>query len=796
MNDLQDLPRPSHLTDDRIVEYEITSGYPIVIAHNGMGYLCYYVMLGKDHPYRYLTTDNIHSVAGWEITYSELDDEGFRWIGGDFAHHNHAPNAAWCSAEYKYVIEAYINNPFFGNGKQIHVTIDIVLNAARKVVEALRYVMPELTTTKETIHKDQDSETGSLTYPEGNTAELDKVKVSKIPATADDFHDFPKMEVSGTVIGSYAYIEPPEPPKTRRGASPLIEDMATTSSKQLVNALKESGQDHEFYPTTDEIIRAVVRDLHNSTNSSASTILDIGAGNGKVLRALQKSDFGRGAMLMAIEKSTRLHAELDKDIIIIGTDFKQQFLADKRVDLMFCNPPYSEYEEWVVKIIREGCAADAYLVIPERWESSRTIAAAIKFRGESYKPRIVGSFDFTNSEDRKARAKVHLLHISFAHGNRYTRSSSDEPTDAFESFFNDQFGDVAERFSGKQHEESSKEREAKRVKTEALVCGASYVEAMVNLYEKEIAHIQRSYSKLGECDIDLLRELGVSLKSVRTALWVRLRELRAHYWRELFNQLDTVTNRLTAKSRGRLLETLNKHTQVDFTKENICAVMVWVIKNANDYLEEQLIETFETLVDSANVKMYKSNQRAFSDDDWRYMRRRNEYDPSDQMPERFALDFRIVAHYVGGINKTVWSYNKGLQERAANYLMDLLTVAYNLGFTGETAPTKLHRNGLDKWESGKVVTFYCKEPDGRASGLMQVRAFYNGNLHIKLNQRFALALNIEYGRLRGWLKSPAEAQDQLNLWDLDVKKMLDKQALNYFKSNKAYTLEAPTNLLT
>jgi hypothetical protein len=62
----------------------------------------------------------------------------------------------------------------------------------------------------------------------------------------------------------------------------------------LVEELKQNGQDHEWYPTTDEIIGAVARDLKEEFGEGygerlkVHSILDIGAGNGKVLLALQR----------------------------------------------------------------------------------------------------------------------------------------------------------------------------------------------------------------------------------------------------------------------------------------------------------------------------------------------------------------------------------------------------------------------------------------------------------------------------------------------------------------------------
>lgn len=45
---------------------------------------------------------------------------------------------------------------------------------------------------------------------------------------------------------------------------------------------------------------------------------------------------------------------------------------------------------------------------------------------------------------------------------------------------------------------------------------------------------------------------------------------------------------------------------------------------------------------------------------------------------------------------------------------------------------------------------------------MEIRAFLNGNLHIKFNQQFMLALNVEVGRLLGWSHTAQEAAHDLN----------------------------------
>jgi hypothetical protein len=49
-----------------------------------------------------------------------------------------------------------------------------------------------------------------------------------------------------------------------------------------------------------------------------------------------------------------------------------------------------------------------------------------------------------------------------------------------------------------------------------------------------------------------------------------------------------------------LLGVLQKHVQVDFTVGNILEVVMWVIRNANQYIDSQPIKTYEIMVDKCN----------------------------------------------------------------------------------------------------------------------------------------------------------------------------------------------------
>jgi hypothetical protein len=581
---------------------------------------------------------------------------------------------------------------------------------------------------------------------------------------------------------------------------------------KLVEQLKQSGQDFEWYPTTNEIIDALVRDIQTQWDKYArrdKSVMDIGAGNGKVLHALRdRLEFTK---LYAIEKSVPLLQLLDDEIFIVGTEFHEQSLVSKQVNLTFCNPPYSEFNEWAVKIIRESSSSLVYLVIPTRWAESLEIAAALSYR--EAKTKIVGTFSFVNAEDRAARAVVNLIRIEL----------SKEKDDAFDRFFDEQFADLKARFFATSEREKDRDRDdedaakakaADNPKFKQLVVGQNYPERMVELYNEQLDFIRANYAAVAKLDADLMREFDVSPARILGCLKARLAGLRNLYWKELFSNMTQVTNRLTSKKRRHLLETLNQSGHVDFTLSNVHAVIIWVLKQANNYIDTQLIETFESMVEKANVRNYVSNQRVFTHDRWRY---------SEEKPSHIALEYRLVLNHCGGINKTSYSFERGLSDTGAAFIGDLLTVAHNLGFLCNTTDPQLFDSGgfdgARAWKTGETRVFNMKKewhvgdmiPWGERTRkeivgkfpmeggkfqyeiadveessrflheklmpdepLFEVRAFYNSNLHIRLNQKFALALNVEYGRLKGWLRNGAHAAEELG--DPEAPKYFGNQA--------------------
>ena len=237
------------------------------------------------------------------------------------------------------------------------------------------------------------------------------------------------------------------------------------SINQLINELKENDQDFEFYPTTKEMIEAIYK------YSDGGEWLDIGAGtcnfrkyyneigkehqqiynakyeafrnsykhnNDKFDYSLEPKDHERGRFIgkyYVIEKSKILLEKMDRDVICLGTDFNATMLLDKPVNNIFCNPPYSEYEQWTERLIYEANTKRIFLVIPERWKDSEKIQTAIK-KTKSFVTSL-GSFDFLHAE-RQARAKVEVIKITKENAERY-RDLKEYNETAFDRWFDDTF---------------------------------------------------------------------------------------------------------------------------------------------------------------------------------------------------------------------------------------------------------------------------------------------------------------------------------------------------------------------
>jgi len=146
----------------------------------------------------------------------------------------------------------------------------------------------------------------------------------------------------------------------------------------------------------------------------------------------------------------------------------------------------------------------------------------------------------------------------------------------------------------------------------------------------------------------------------------------------LFDRLDAITSRLSTKSKEKLLDRLTKNTAVEFTATNAYSVVIWAVKNANQYFDEQLVALFFELSTFEGVMNYKSNVKTWEKTGWRY----NNHDGKEH--SHYALDYRIVVSKWYAINKNRydrWDYPGGLSRESHNLIADVVAVMGNLGFT-------------------------------------------------------------------------------------------------------------------
>lgn len=521
-------------------------------------------------------------------------------------------------------------------------------------------------------------------------------------------------------------------------------ELPLTFNAQL-RKVQAAGEDFEWYPTTDEIIAALKRDLSyqigcDYRRDDSYAFLDIGAGNGKVLTACAGiEDIGK---LYAIEKSHTLIDLMPKEIFLLGCDFWHTSLIDKDVRLIFSNPPYSKFEEWSVKILREApAAATIYLVIPERWMTAGKLDAEIKHREATRK--IIGSFDFASAEDRQARAKVHLVKIQLKQVDRYERQ---EPgNDPFTRFFHETF-----KFAEADEDERPFEE---RLADTQLVKRLNFIEALCHLYDARMTELQRNYQAICDISSDILKEFEISKPGLIASLKMKLATSRKEYWRRLFDGMQEISSRLTKKSRRQIQELMQSQTGIDFNRDNCYAVVLWVIKNANGYFDNQLVETFEEMIDHANVENYVSNQRIFK---WNRFCYHTEIE-ENATHFRLKVGHRMVLHRCGGL-ETRWGDRRGISERACDFIGDLLTVAGNLGFTVIDHAPREH-----EFDDSTARVYRFRNADGGDESLIRMRAFQNNNLHMQFHPDFIHALNVQHGKLKGWLRNDAEAARELEI---------------------------------
>ena len=567
------------------------------------------------------------------------------------------------------------------------------------------------------------------------------------------------------------------------------------SVNQLVLNLKENNEDFEFYPTSKEMLYLIYPHIKNST------VLDIGCGTCNFKKYFEEyaknkadkfnqekerekaekeksgeryyytpasmQDYYEIRKYYVMEKSRILLNNLDEDTICLGTDFNCQTLIDKKVDVIFCNPPYSEFTQWVNKIISEGNYKHAFLVIPQRWKDNVETQNLLKYYKTDYE--ILGSFDFLEA-DRQARAKVDIVKFTKQrYKDRYSycydRQDAFDP-DAFNGFFNKTFNIQEKEEQEEKHETDYDKARRKSKEQDDKVSSAlsqrgerSKAQVLVNLYQDEMDRLIEHLRLIMQLDEEVLETFGFSVAKVKEGLKQKITGLKDFYWRKIFDEMEEITDRLTYKSRDSLMSSFEELKTLDFTIDNIYTLILWVIKNANKYFNSQLVDFFVNLSDRENVRPYKSNQKLFDMDDWRWNKNKQSH---------YVLDYRII---MSSPFRTSWSGQLEVEYSTNRTLLDIKTIANNLGF--ETLAWNNYPSDF-----GEKAYVYNKKGE---DVFMEYKVYKNGNMHVKFNKEFTKAMNVEVSRLLGWIRTKEDIEKEFPA-------EMAKGAEKYFKTNNFISL--------
>jgi hypothetical protein len=349
-----------------------------------------------------------------------------------------------------------------------------------------------------------------------------------------------------------------------------------------------------------------------------------------------------------------------------------------------------------------------------------------------YEVKNLGEFDFLHA-DRKASARVNLIRITHQNKEADDFYEDEEKPDSFERWM--------EQHIGQFKEEKPELEEAREVK---LKHGT--VEDLIENYDYNMAALLEAFKALGKLPYRVIEALGMNRESVLEIIKENIKTLKNRYWRFAFDRISAINSRLTQKTRNSMLNKMDEFSTLDFNDDNLHSIIVWVIKHFNEYNDEQLLAVFDGLSSPDYVKAYKSNVH-WTEDNWRYIRK--------PKPEKYALDYRLVTR----------CYNRYRYDPCV--VDDFIIVCRSLGFY-------IHEsNYLDNEALGAEQCFYTVE----GNLAFAARIYKNGNAHLKINQELMMKFNIEVARLRHWINSHTDIQNEFEISEEEAVRLWKKPSL-------------------
>lgn len=383
------------------------------------------------------------------------------------------------------------------------------------------------------------------------------------------------------------------------------------------------------------------------------------------------------------------------------------------------------------------------------------------------------------SADRKARAEVDVIRIineafkEDSYKTRYGwRETGEDKVFAFDSYetsdpmdvwFNETFPNLSNLDPEDNYDAQRKKRESIDDRVYELFKKTNTIDDLVKLYQLEAEAVLNNYKALNNLDAKLFVELNINLDTIKNTLKERMTSLRAEYWSAFIRNYKPITNRLTRKYQDKIYsELIDNARDISFNAINALVITEMVIKLANQYNEDQVKDFFYDLSNPKSVTLYKSNQKVFSDQNWRYCK-----DPADR-PSRYKLDYRIVQHRLFGLSMGYSSYYHGYE--VAKVLSDICIIARLVGMKIPSWCNGSEHDSSRVSAGERVSVTYHKSANEddlftahEVDELFAIKFFANGNQHLFLSKEFAMRLNIYIGKLLGWVMSAEDAADEMGV---------------------------------
>lgn len=579
---------------------------------------------------------------------------------------------------------------------------------------------------------------------------------------------------------------------------------------QTVQELKLNNQDFEFYPTTKEMLDVIKKDLLSSfittkkkklfkseeyetglflsrnIKNNEIKIIDIGAGNGDSLNYLAK--FLNGTVFsdlfyygyndkntveydnllhgnrelpsiskLAIEKSFILTQSYKKDKIhLISSDYDENFYIGNN-DIIFCNPPYSNYRSWLLKTLANAMNSPLiYFIIPSNWKNDKYLQEELNLNWKNkFKFDVLDTFDFNNA-NRAARVQVDIVRIEAI-------ENLDPKYDFVKSLF-----DTNEL---KQCKEKTKQINNEINNCLTLKNEQDFASSLVNSYNNEMKLLQNALVSLSHVPIDNLSLLlNLDYAEIQKRYQILINTLNSKYWDIIVNKTSSVKKKLIKEYSDKIMNQITD-TNMEFTLSNIYMVISKLLYTINDNMNKQVLTVYNDLIKNSPTEKYKSNYNFFVNQ------------KTEIKDTRCKLTQRVILE-MGFFSKAIEvDYNgkpkNKLTENTSNRILDLIIVIESLGYKTDFDPKTLYceRGVTYKVEGVQLVT-------NKDINLFEFKVFLNGNIHIKMNETILQKLNIIKGLLEGWIVNTNEIMEEFDVNEEVALEMVNIK-LNGFNDKKS-----------